>query len=49
MISPGVEFTKVVDEANNRVLKFYADVEIPFYYRTNAADNGGLPSLGDIR
>jgi hypothetical protein len=46
MFSPGIEFTKVVDEANNRVLKFYADVEIPFYYRTNAADNGGLPSVG---
>ena len=46
MFSPGVEFTKVVDEANNRVLKFYADVEIPFYYRTNAADNGGPPSAG---
>jgi hypothetical protein len=46
MFSPGVEFTKVVDEANNRVVKFYADVEIPFYYRTNAADNGGLPVVG---
>jgi hypothetical protein len=46
MISPGIEFTKVLDEANNRVLKVYADVEIPFYYRTNAADNGGPPSAG---
>ncbi|MBV9971298.1 MAG: hypothetical protein JO228_15050 [Xanthobacteraceae bacterium] len=46
MISPGVEFTKVLDEANNRVLKVYADVEIPFYYRVNAADNGGLPVVG---
>ena len=46
MISPGVEFTKVLDEANNRVLKVYTDVEIPFYYRTNAADNGGPPSAG---
>jgi hypothetical protein len=46
MISPGIELTKVVDEANNRVLKFYADVEIPFYYRVNAADNGGLPVVG---
>ena len=39
MISPGVEFTKVLDEANNRVLKVYVDVEVPVYYRTNAADN----------
>jgi hypothetical protein len=46
MISPGIELTKVLDEANNRVLKLYADVEIPFYYRANAADNGGLPSVG---
>jgi hypothetical protein len=46
MFSPGIELTKVLDEANNRVLKLYADVEIPFYYRTNAADNGGLPTAG---
>jgi hypothetical protein len=46
MISPGIELTKVLDEANNRVLKIYTDVEVPFYYRTNAADNGGLPSAG---
>jgi hypothetical protein len=46
MFSPGIEFTKVLDEANNRVMKVYADVEIPFYYRTNAADNGGPPSVG---
>jgi hypothetical protein len=46
MFSPGIEFTKVLDEANNRVLKVYADVEVPFYYRTNAADNGGPPSAG---
>jgi hypothetical protein len=39
MISPGIEFTKVLDEANNRVLKVYFDVEIPFYYRTNASVN----------
>jgi hypothetical protein len=39
MISPGIEFTKVLDEANNRVLKVYFDVEVPFYYRTNAATN----------
>jgi len=41
MISPGIEFTKVLDEANNRVFKFYIDVEVPFYYRTNAANNAG--------
>jgi hypothetical protein len=39
MFSPGIEFTKVLDEANNRVLKVYFDVEIPFYYRTNASVN----------
>jgi len=41
MLSPGVEFTKVLDEANNRVLKTYFDVEIPVYYRANAANNAG--------
>jgi len=41
MLSPGIEFTKVLDEANNRVLKTYFDVEIPVYYRVNAANNGG--------
>ena len=41
MLSPGVEFTKVVDEANNRVVKLYADIEIPVYYRANAAENAG--------
>jgi hypothetical protein len=41
MISPGVEFTKVLDEANKRVFKFYADVEVPIYYRTDAAFNQG--------
>lgn len=39
MISPGIEFTKVIDEVNKRVFKFYVDVEIPIYYRTNAAIN----------
>jgi hypothetical protein len=39
MISPGVEVTKVVDEATKRVVKLYFDVEIPIYYRTNAAIN----------
>jgi hypothetical protein len=41
MLSPGVELTKVVDEANNRVVKLYADVEVPIYYRANAANNAG--------
>ncbi len=41
MLSPGVEFTKVVDEANNRVVKLYADIEVPVYYRANAANNAG--------
>jgi hypothetical protein len=47
MISPGVEFTKVVDEANNRVVKLYADVEVPIYYRANAAENSciGTPTV----
>jgi hypothetical protein len=39
MISPAIELTKVVDEANKRVMKVYFDVEIPIYYRTNAAIN----------
>ncbi len=41
MLSPGIEFTKVLDEANNRVGKVYFDVEIPVYYRANAANNAG--------
>ena len=42
MISPGVEFTLVLDEANKRVLKVYGDVEVPIYQRMNAggADGG---------
>lgn len=39
MFSPGIEFTKVLDEVNKRVFKFYVDVEVPIYYRTNAAIN----------
>jgi len=48
MISPGIEFTKVVDEANNRVVKLYADVEVPIYYRANAAENSCIatPTVG---
>jgi hypothetical protein len=47
MIAPAIEFTKVVDEANKRVVKFYFDVEIPIYYRTNAAvnDSGSVGQL----
>ena len=41
MLSPGIEFTKVVDEANNRVIKVYFDIEVPVYYRANAANNAG--------
>ncbi|HUJ10958.1 MAG TPA: hypothetical protein VL171_13120 [Verrucomicrobiae bacterium] len=41
MLSPGIEFTKVLDEANNRVFKAYFDIEVPVYYRANAANNGG--------
>ena len=41
MLSPGIEFTKVLDEAKNRVFKFYADVEVPIYYRANSANNAG--------
>lgn len=41
MLSPGIEFTKVLDEANNKVLKTYFDIEIPIYYRANAANNAG--------
>jgi hypothetical protein len=46
MLSPGIELTKVIDEANNRVMKFYADIEIPVYYRTNAGFNGA--SIGQL-
>ncbi len=41
MLSPGIEFTKVVDEAKNRVIKVYFDIEVPVYYRANAANNAG--------
>ena len=34
-ISPGVEFTKVLDEKNNVVMKVYGDVEIPIYQNVN--------------
>ena len=41
MLSPGIEFTKVLDEVNKYVLKFYIDVEVPVYYRATAANNAG--------
>ena len=41
LLSPGIEFTKVVDEAHNRVVKVYADIEFTAYYRANAANNAG--------
>ena len=47
MISPGIEFTKVIDEANKRVIKVYFDVEIPIYNRVNAGltDDGNQGQL----
>jgi hypothetical protein len=41
MVSPGIEFTKVLDEATNKVLKTYFDIEIPVYYRANSGNNAG--------
>ena len=34
-ISPGIDITKVIDEANNRTFKLYGDIEIPVYQRVN--------------
>jgi len=34
-ISPGVDFIKVVDDANNQTFKLYGDIEIPIYQRMN--------------
>ena len=34
-ISPGIDITKVIDDANNRTFKLYGDVEIPVYQREN--------------
>ena len=34
-ISPGIDITKVIDDANNRTFKLYGDVEIPIYTRVN--------------
>jgi hypothetical protein len=35
LISPGVEFTYVLDNPNNKAIKIYADVEVPNYQRVN--------------
>jgi hypothetical protein len=35
LISPGVEFTYVLDNPNNKAIKVYADVEVPVYQRVN--------------
>jgi hypothetical protein len=32
-ISPGIDFTKVIDDPNNNTLHLYGDVEIPVYER----------------
>ena len=34
-ISPGIDITKVIDEANNRTFKLYADIEVPVYQNVN--------------
>jgi hypothetical protein len=35
LISPGVEFTYVLDNPNNKAIRVYGDVEIPIYQRAN--------------
>jgi hypothetical protein len=35
LISPGVEFTYVLDNPNNKPIHVYADVEVPVYQRVN--------------
>lgn len=35
LISPGVEFTYVLDNPNNKAIKVYGDVEVPVYQRVN--------------
>ncbi|MGO9544332.1 MAG: hypothetical protein ACLPPF_06005 [Rhodomicrobium sp.] len=35
LLSPGIDFTKVIDDAHNRTFKLYGDVEIPVYERFN--------------
>ena len=34
-ISPGIDITKVIDDANNRTFKLYGDIEVPVYQRVN--------------
>ena len=34
-ISPGIDITKVIDDAHNRAFKLYGDAEIPVYQRVN--------------
>ena len=34
-ISPGLDFTKVIDDPNNNTMKLYADIEIPVYQYMN--------------
>ena len=34
-ISPGIDFTKVIDDAHNRTFKLYGDIEIPVYQYTH--------------
>jgi len=41
LLAPGIEFTKVLDEANHLVLKTYFDIEATVYYRATAGNNGG--------
>ncbi len=49
MLSPGIEFTKVLDEANNRVLKTYFDIEVPVYYRANCRQQCRAPKVSSSR
>jgi hypothetical protein len=44
LIAPGVEFTKVLDERNNKVFKLYGDIEIPIYNDVHAVSEGQLTS-----
>ena len=34
-ISPGIDITKVIDDAHNNTFKVYGDIEIPVYTREN--------------
>jgi hypothetical protein len=35
LIAPGLDFTKVINDQENKTVKLYGDVEIPIYQRTN--------------